>query len=331
MSIVIGSLGGIFLWLIYQAIGTRWPEVYATARDSLDLMPRGSSVKYLLIYRGIPTFSVTVLALNLAVESGGDPYWTSAFVFWTYSTLAEIRSTFSPKGALRQLSTVNTVYLSASVVVTTIYCSVAVLVYPHFSVLVPSVRELVIALWTALFASVLAISFQRFNTRSGPDVQMEIDYSIKDIGQKTWSQIDSICMRENIDPCLIKALAAAEAQQRPRWIRQAERVAGRLFGGGTFGVGQWPSSRPIDDLTSIEFRAKQLAPVGLTPHECDIAGVYDILDIDYFIYSWNSDESFADSARVFYSAFRRAKMVEHVAESDARHAIPSARGSADWA
>ena len=79
-----------------------------------------------------------------------------------------------------------------------------------------------------------------------------IEQLVDDIGEDAWSYVSNFKATDPREIRIAKAIILAECQQRPRWFRRLERVKGRLWKQGTYGVAQVAADGPITDRESID-------------------------------------------------------------------------------
>lgn len=162
---------------------------------------------------------------------------------------------------------------------------------------VPGPEELVFAVWTAGFAAVLATGLQGLLRSPSLSTEQKLGAARKDIGEGTWAHIDEAAGAANCDPMLMRAIIAAEALQRPRWMRNLERVKGRIIPEGSYGVAQMTASRPLSDNQSVEALCREHA--GYYPARGDGGDIRNSL-LEARIEKHNINPEFVASVMEFY-------------------------------
>jgi hypothetical protein len=168
----------------------------------------------------------------------------------------------------------------------------------HWSVdFVPKPDELIFAVWTAVFAAVLATAFQQLLRSPALSVERKLAAARRDIGENTWEYVHQAALDANCEPALMQAIVAAEALQRPRWMRRLERAKGRLVPEGSYGVAQMTASHPLSDAQSVQALCQEHA--GYYPARSSAGWVRQTL-LEARIEKHNSNPAFVSSVMEFY-------------------------------
>jgi len=119
-------------------------------------------------------------------------------------------------------------------------------------------------LWIAIFVAVIGgIAVSIIGRRPDGALPYSGEYfawrARKDIGNELIDFAYDAAIQNRVDPLLLWSVMFAEALQRPRWVRNIERVKGLLFKNGTYGVTQELADRPISDKDAISKTAEALA------------------------------------------------------------------------
>ena len=103
------------------------------------------------------------------------------------------------------------------------------------------------------------------------------------------------------DPDLIHALMLVENLARPAWFRRIERLKGRVFKQGTYGIMQVESAAPISDHDSVDLALRKLSGVGpfITSK-----GYVDYAALRSFAKTYNDDGDYADLVIQAYTDLR---------------------------
>lgn len=115
----------------------------------------------------------------------------------------------------------------------------------------PDTDELVQAAWTALFVG-LVVAFLQSVTRYDFSVESKHARAKKDLGPELSAALDRKALEHDASVDFLRSIILTECLQRPSWIRRLERLKGRFFEPGTYGVAQISAPAPISDLDSIE-------------------------------------------------------------------------------
>jgi hypothetical protein len=189
------------------------------------------------------------------------------------------------------------IYNSVVVVVVVLTTVAAGLTFRRWDGLVPNPSDLVVAAWAGVFAAILAISAQRLVRFRGENGEEVLGQAKRDIGSSPWQYAEEAAERQATDPLLVQAILAAEALQRPRWIRRLERTKGRIFPRETYGVAEVASDQPLSDQESIDRLCSSWT--GFFP-ERDSYGNVDDARLAARLEQHNSNPGFVHSAIDFY-------------------------------
>lgn len=130
--------------------------------------------------------------------------------------------------------------------------AVSIWTHPDLIPLTPRPDELVDDAWTGGFAAIIGIALLKIFRAAPLETRDKASIAKKDIGQKLWDYAADEARASGCDPELIQAIIAAEAIQRPRWLRSMEGWVGKFrVGKGTYGVAQITSRYPMTDKESI--------------------------------------------------------------------------------
>ncbi len=115
---------------------------------------------------------------------------------------------------------------------------------------VPPVDELFKSLWGTIFVAVVA-AIVIAKTRVQLDIGRLVQRSRQEVGPRLQKFARTEAVKAGADPNLVETILLTENLQRPEWFRQLERIKGRLFPRGSYGVMQVSSDKPISDEDSI--------------------------------------------------------------------------------
>lgn len=218
------------------------------------------------MFRTVPVFFTVSFVVVTSSEWNRDPWVAGGMTAGTclalsyLPTLARARS----RGAVGRRTLM---FWFVSSVLTLGASVAAVSLRAQTAGLVPSGREMVTAVWLAAFIGVVSFrSAQRLSVNRDPANLLR--RSRLELEQVLVNAAEAHCAKFDASFHLVIAIMVYENVQRPRWFRRLERLVGKVTrAGGTYGVMQVRSSRPIDDQTSIEIAAERLAGTAMRPNE----------------------------------------------------------------
>lgn len=265
MEIVWTSVGALLLAgvlaLTYGVLRFRWPETYLTLSDTFGFTVSENAWRF-LAFRGLPvvvaTWAIAVTVERLGGNGGFATIVGVALHLWATNFRAVWR-TISGKSIVNQA-----LYHLLMIVVVVIFWSIGLGLASIAPNLVPKPEAFLEDIWLALLVALLGGSFilaadrvQRVGPQSGPDYFV---WRVKrDVGYALLDHAFSRAMERGKDPFLVTAFLMAEVLQRPKWIRNAERLTSFLRRTGTYGVMQVRSKRPMSDKASIDLGVEMLA------------------------------------------------------------------------
>lgn len=295
-SVILGLLGAGFLHVLYTSMQSHWPESYMSVRTALDSAPRSSALRYLL-FRCFPTYAVGSLLAITGERLGGNALVALVCMGVPYALVNDGRALWrlrrggAGRGPVLWFYYVFNLVLIAGLVVLSYFT------YHWYAAFIPEPDELIFAVWTAVFAAVLATAFQQLLRSPALSVEQKLAAARRDIGEDTWEFVNQAALDANCEPVLIQAIVAAEALQRPRWMRSLERAKGRLVPSGSYGVAQITASHPLSDAQSVQALCQEHA--GYYPARSSMGGVRQTL-LEARIEKHNSNPAFVSSVMDFY-------------------------------
>lgn len=259
-TILLSAVGAGVLHLIYQSIKTRWPEAYTSISTDFDQQVRTNPLRSMVLFRGGPVFLIALFVTVLVDRYDGYP-WASAIlliaIYLTFTTFKAIGETVNnprpPHWAVLVF------YHLMSALVVGIVVLVATALRQPLENFIPPTKDLLIAVWAGLFATVFAAAARTILSPTKLREREIIEQLKNDIGDENWKYISKVSKGNRELRQLLCAIILAEVQQRPRWFRRLERLKGIFYGPGTYGVAQVASPKPIEDRKSIELLAKRFA------------------------------------------------------------------------
>jgi hypothetical protein len=301
MSYLISVLGGLAgaasLSIVFAVIRARWPHGYYAVGDLASFRISLKPHRYIL-FRFLPVLLVTVFVATTVDRAGGNLFLAAAVLAVFHLIATAGRATVSlirhPIFA-KQVQMMVHLFVSLGVLVAALAGTLCTRV-DWIRGIVPRIETLPLSLWTAAFAAFVGAFLVRFVNRSSPELQELLKQSRSTIPEDVWEEAGKTARREGTDEFLVKSVLLVENLQRPVWIRRLERIKGRLFRSGTYGIMQIKASGPIGDIESVRLAVKQRLsgiqiPQGYEELE---AGLSQVLS------SYNPDEKFVELGKAFY-------------------------------
>ncbi len=302
-AVVLGlGLAWGFLHVFYRLVESEWPASYYVIERDLDRRISSSPIAY-LAFRFGPVYAMSVfLAVTLA-RLGEPIVVPSLFLGALHMASTSGRATFSlmRRGQASKRPLVLTFHLLVSFVTVAVAIAGS-LTESWYAALVPPAEELSSNIWTGLLAGVIGAFLVHVTRFEGGDLQGALEKSRQAIPDEVWDFARDTAQRVNGEPRLVHAFLLVENLQRPKWVRRAEQVAGRLFGAGTYGPLQLSLSAPRPELGALENAierrfAGQRAPLILTSWG---APKSDEQWIRVFALGHNPSKEFADDVVLAY-------------------------------
>lgn len=310
LGLLIGAAGAALLEMVYRTISSEWPEAYASARTLWESQARRRPIPY-LIFRTLPTFTVALLAF-VTSDRLSLPLWPTAIAFTVvYMLIRPVRGLvdaargYDARGPALLLMQVCNFLLFLGTSFVALWSS------DDLAFLVPQPTEVVFALWTAVFVAVAGVGLRsvwRTEPLSSSDC---IEAARADCGEDLWETIALEAARTQCDPALMQAIVAAEISQRPRWVRNMERMVHRFTRRGTYGVAQMSSESPVSDEESIRLLCESFA--GYEPVE-DPIGNLDSVALRKRLREHNSNGWFLKRVPALYFYLKSAIFRKDVQE-----------------
>jgi hypothetical protein len=287
-----------FLSVFFRSVRLRWPENYSTLRGVLEAYVSQGLWRY-VVFRTLPVYAVGVF-LWVSVDRGGGRPAAGVLVMGAAHVAATngravARLCRRPREG-ENLANLLTYYLASSLLVS-LACLLAALTATHLRPLIPSPDKLAEVAWTGLFAAVLAVTLQSLGRRDLSDASL-LDRARAAVGPALWLRTGDAAIEHSTDPDLLRAIVAAEALQRPLWLRRLERLKGRIIGPGTYGIAQVSADEPLSDVASIEELARRFA--NYMPERGEYG--YPLSDrLEFAIERHNKKRAFVEMVITFYS------------------------------
>ena len=260
-TVLFSLVGAKVLTSLYFHVKTSWPEAYTSLNSSVEEHVRENPIRSYLFFRAAPVFIVTLFFIVLIERVKGNS-WLGLAVFLVFyigtTTIKAIRETLrEPRASTWPLAMA---YHFFSAVIIVFSALAATLLRYRLQGFVPGKQELLISLWSGLFATAFITTIRAAMTAKKLQGRELIDSLISDVGKENWDYIEELSRKYGDDfERLIKAIILSESEQRPRWFRQLEVLKGVLYKPGTYGVAQVKSSHPIGNRRSIEILVDDVA------------------------------------------------------------------------
>ena len=275
---------------------SQWPESYMSVRTALDSAPRSSALRYLL-FRCLPTYAVGSLLAITVERLGGYALVALMCMGVPYALVNDGRALWRLRRGGAGRGPVLWFYYLFNLVLIAGLVALSYFTYRWYADFIPEPDELIFAVWTAVFAAVLATAFQQLLRSPALSVEQKLAAARKDVGEDTWEYVNQAALDANCEPVLMQAIVAAEALQRPRWMRRLERAKGRLVPKGSYGVAQISASHPLSDAQSVRALCQEHA--GYYPLRNSTGMVRQTL-LEARIEKHNSNPAFVSSVMDFY-------------------------------
>lgn len=252
-SFIGAALGALALWAIYRWIETEWPRSYTKPETSAESSYKQNPVRAFLFFRGGPVALVS-LFLAVILERGGANPWLGVGILcllhiWTTNFRALVDLLRPPKPYTWVIWTLYHLFTIVIVVGTAVLVT---FFRANLQWMIPGSEELLQAVWAGIFAAIIWSIARSLLSAQKLDGAELVDSLINDMGRKNWELIERLAAKNHTEEFLVKAIVLAEVEQRPRWFRRLERLAGSFRKRGTYGPAQVMAPSPISDPESIE-------------------------------------------------------------------------------
>jgi hypothetical protein len=294
------ALGAGFLHVFYRAVRFKWPGSYFTVEARLGYTITATPVRYTL-FRFAPVFVTCIFVGVTLTRLHEDAIAGIAGVCGLHvistSGLAIARLMQGRQNQDRAPLVILHVVVAVGIGLAGL--AAGLLREPLASV-VPRLKVLSASLWTGLFAAVLGAYLVYLSQARTSDVDKAIRQSRSRIPESLWSLAAQAALGTQTDEKLVRAIMLVENMQRPPWFRRLERLKGRIFKRGTYGIMQVESDRPISDEESVE-RAVRERLQGVTVPMSAI-GYFDYEELARIATAYNPDANFVEGVQTAYSS-----------------------------
>jgi hypothetical protein len=297
-SLVAGLAGAGLLSLIFSVDRARWPHSYYAVGDLTSYRISLHPGRY-ITFRFVPVALVAVLVCTTADRVGGNALLTSLVLAMLHiagtAGRASLRLLRGDRTFARQAQAV--IHLAVAIgVLAAAMIGGTLAQFDQAHSVVPTLRDIPLALWTAAFAAFSGAYLIQFTRRSTPEVQELMKQSRATIGGEVWATAKEASASVDADVHLAQAILLAENLQRPPWIRRLERAKGRLLKRGTYGVMQIRADHPVDDAESTRLAIEERLRGQQLPREYDARREA----LQRILSQYNNDPRFIELATAFY-------------------------------
>lgn len=300
LSMVSGGIAAFALIVLYNNIKSRWPESYTSLVFDISVQVRTNPVRSLILFRAAPVF-IVVLFLDVMVGRFHGNSVVSIFTFLViyiastyFLAIAELLK--KPRHPNYKYFVLNHVI---NILVVALSAILSFYLAGRLSHLVPSTKDIMLSMWSGLFAALFIGAFRYLITPNRLSIDQLINSLIKDIGRENWDHITDKCGEDDVLLAAVRAIVLTEVQQRPRWFRRIERAVGKIrrSNGGTYGVAQSSNDPMVTDKESINIVALALEK-NLQGKELDECDVCDF--VRNAALSFNNDSEHAERTVKFF-------------------------------
>lgn len=265
LSVLLGSVGALALWGLYRALQLNWPEQYASLNDTFALRVNQTWWRFLL-YRFIPVFGAGIALWATADRLKLHPIVTivtTMVIHLLHTNAIALAQSFGKLQSPQKFTINYASYHLMAIGLVTLAATGSVIFGASLAFLVPKPSVLLENLWVAIFIAIaggvaVSVTGRRPDGARTFDPEYFVWRAVRDVGIELTDIAYKAAMDYRCDPILLRSIMFAEALQRPRWVRNMERVKGLLFKRGTYGVTQESADQPISDEESIRRTARSL-------------------------------------------------------------------------
>lgn len=311
----VGAIVGAFLlFVFYLAIRTEWPVNYASTVNDFGMIVNRGILKYTAFALG-PVYLVSLLVSTTTARAGGIGIATGALIAGLHVARTLAVHLYRTIRYDRTHTRYPTILLDSVVGLGIILAGTLGGLGPGpFTILVPPLEEFFKALWTTIFVAILAIVALSV-TRVQFDVFNLVRRSRREVGPDLLNFARKKAVAFGTEPELVEAILLAENLQRPRWFRRLERLKGRIFPAGSYGVVQVTSAKPLSDKESIDIAVSVFlagAAIDHTNYETESRTLWAALR------RYNDNPVFVDLCKHLYEAIRYLGMTHKAETEDAK-------------
>lgn len=320
LSLFGALIGSILISLFYTAVRTRWPSNYASSANDLGMIINRTIVRY-IAFSLAPTYVICLLVATTARRAGGIALVTAILIGAFRVVYMYIPNIYRTVRYNRSLARTPSIILDTALALSIFAVAYLGSLGPgKFTYLIPPVGDLFTSLWGTIFVAVLAaVVIAKTN------VQINVDRLIKrsrrEVGTELLEFARNEAVRVKTNPDLVETILLTENLERPRWFRRLERIKGRLFPNGSYGIMQVTSDQPISDKDSIT-RAVEDHLNGLPLIQGE-SGYADYDSVQNALKRYNDNVVFIQlGAQIFYTISQPLNKDSPATQTTASPAIP---------
>lgn len=291
-AVLIAIVGVVSLRAFYRAFESLWPENYFGGATGVDPVVSKTPLRY-VAFRSLPVL-VVAYSCGVAAERLDAPRSLALVMVWVgYSAVSSVPAIWNALVGLDTPKLGLATYRVAGMITTTLAVLLAWLLGDRFDSYVPEGTEVAFAFWIAA-ATIATGHWSRSLMARHEDPKSLLDRARREVDE---SLLLPLLDAGHPYPSMLYALAYAEHLNRPRWVRAMERIL--LRNGGTYGLMQMRSPRPLTDAESVSLFLERLPSY---PHISE--GDYWGEDVRAFFLFHNDDAQLADLAQTLHSMLR---------------------------
>jgi hypothetical protein len=294
-------VGAAVVYLFYDAVRTRWPANYASSSNDFGMIVNRTMLRYAAFALG-PPYIVALLASTTVGRAGGSGMLVAILIGVFQVSHFRARLAYRTLRYDHSAMRIPTVVAEAGLAICTLgVVALGGLGPGPLGFVVPPIDELFKALWGTTFVIIVAaIVIKRTNVQL--DIGRLVERSRQEIGPRLRGFAANEAVKAGADTALMEAILLTENLQRPAWFRRLERIKGRLFPRGSYGVMQVSADRPLSDEDSI-VRAVAEHLHGLTIVK-DNRGYPNYQSVQTTLARYNTDKAFLDLAmKIFWRVY----------------------------
>jgi len=261
MHQVLVTLSGIvvgctLIIMFYTAVRTQWPSNYASATNDYGMIINRTIFRY-VAFALAPTYFISLIVGTTVARAGGSGLIVATSIGLFHACAMYGVHIFRTLRYDRSGTRHPTLVLDVSLIIGVLSVAMIAGLGPGpLAFLVPPIDEFFKSLWTTVFVAILGVIVIA-KTRVSVDVVRLVEKSRRELGRELIIFAKQQALTYGADPDLVEAILLTENLQRPRWFRFLERVKGKFFPAGSYGVMQVSASKPLSDEESITLAITQ--------------------------------------------------------------------------
>lgn len=296
----LGLLGLVLLVVYFRAVHTRWPLSYFPIADLTGYRVSAGPLRY-ITFRFLPVMAVAFFVATLSTRSDANTFITLGLLATGHVILSSGRGLLALIRDGRTFARVTQAVLHVAVGLASllaVFVGGAIAGIEVVRRIVPEGPEVSAAMWTAVLAAVGGAYILRATQGRSVDTEELMKNSRQKLGEELWRAAEETGSEFNADTELVRAILLTENLQRPAWTRRLERLKGRVWPPGTYGIMQVKSERPLSDEESL----RQAVANRLGDTRDLLRGEDGYEAVEEILKRYNPSPEFFDIARAFYFA-----------------------------